>query len=116
MFKAATLRKPIYELGSPIFVTVDISPIGIGWVINQESEDGIRYAICFGAKVLSERQRMYAQVRRELWRIVTIAELDQDYFLWAEVVIETDCLPILRMIYGMFNTKYSYVVVDNILA
>ena len=59
---------------------------------------------------------MYAQVRRELWRIVTIAELDQDYFMWAEVVIETDCLPILRMIYGMFNTKYSYVVVDNILA
>ena len=97
-------------------MTLYTSPIDIGWVINQEDENGIRYAIRFGAKFLSERQRMYAQVRRELWRIVTIAELDQDYFMWAEVVIETDCLPILRMIYGMFNTKYSYVVVDNILA
>mgnify|MGYP007109626400 CR=1 FL=1 len=56
MFKAATLRKPIYELGSPIFVTVDISPIGIGWVINQESEDEVQYSIQFGTKILSERQ------------------------------------------------------------
>jgi hypothetical protein len=47
-------------------VTVDTSPTGIGWVINEEGENDKRFPIRFGAKVLSERQRGYAQVKREL--------------------------------------------------
>jgi hypothetical protein len=35
---------------------VDTSPTRIGWVINQEDEHGNRYAVWFGAKVLSNRQ------------------------------------------------------------
>jgi hypothetical protein len=31
--------------GKPIFVTMDTSPTGIGWVINQEDKDDERYAI-----------------------------------------------------------------------
>ena len=63
---APALWKAAYEKGTPIYVTVDTSPTGIGWVVNQEDEDGIRFPIRFGAKVLSERQRGYAQVKREL--------------------------------------------------
>ena len=83
-----------------IYVTVDTSPTGIGWVINQEGEDGARYAIRFGAKVLSERQRGYTQVKRELWGIVSAVKEDKDYLIGSEVVIETDCLPILGMVLG----------------
>ena len=74
---------------------MDTSPTGIGWVVNQEGEDGTRFPIRFGAKVLSERQRGYAQVKRELWGIVSAVKVDKDYLIGAEVVIETDCLPIL---------------------
>jgi hypothetical protein len=68
---APALRKGVYGNGVPIFMTVDTSPTGIGWVINQEDEDGERFPIRFSAKVLSERQRGYAQVKRELWGIVS---------------------------------------------
>ena len=57
---ALALRKAIYEKGTPMYITVDTSPTGIGWVINQEDEDGIWFPILFGAKVFSERQRGYA--------------------------------------------------------
>ena len=53
---APALRKAVYEKGTPVYITVHTSPTGIGWVVNQEDEDGIRFPIRFGAKVLSERQ------------------------------------------------------------
>jgi hypothetical protein len=56
LLEAPALQKADYTEEKPIFVTVDTSPTGIGWVINQEDEDGNRYAVQFGAKVLSDRQ------------------------------------------------------------
>jgi hypothetical protein len=94
------LRKGVYGNGVPIFVTVDTSPTGIRWVINQEDEDGERFPIRFGVKVLSERQRGYAQVKRELWGIASAVKADRDDLIGTEVVIETDCLPILGMVSG----------------
>jgi hypothetical protein len=85
-------------------VTIDTSSTRIGWVINQEDEDNNRYAIRFGAKVLSDRQRRYAQVKRELWGIVSAIKSDHNYLIGAEVVIETDCQPILGMVSGR-NTQ-----------
>ena len=64
---ASALRKAVYGKDLPIYVTVDTSPTGIGWVINQEYENSTRLPNRFGAKVLSERQRGYPQVKRELW-------------------------------------------------
>ena len=63
---ASALRKAVYGEDIPIYVTVDMSPTRIGWVINQEDENNTRFPIRFGAKVLSGRQRGYAQVKREL--------------------------------------------------
>ena len=47
---AHALRKAFYSKDTPIYV----SPTGIGWVVPQEDEDGMRFPIRFGAKVLSE--------------------------------------------------------------
>ena len=33
---APALRKAVYEKGTPIYITVDTSLTGIGWVVNQE--------------------------------------------------------------------------------
>jgi hypothetical protein len=76
---APELRKGIYRRGVPVYVTVDASPTGIGWVINQEGENGKRFPIRFGAKVLSERQWGYPQVKRELWGIVSVVKADRDH-------------------------------------
>ena len=48
------LRKAIYKEGMPIYVTKDTSPMGIGWVINQEQKDSAWYAIQLEEKVLSK--------------------------------------------------------------
>ena len=50
---APALRKAVYGREILIYVTVDTSPNGIGWVINEEDEDGTKFPIRFGAKVLS---------------------------------------------------------------
>jgi hypothetical protein len=76
--EAPALWKANYAEGKPIFVTMDTSPTGIGWIINQEDEDDNRYAIRFGAKVLNERQRKYAQVKRELWGIFSAVKSDRE--------------------------------------
>jgi hypothetical protein len=57
LIAAPALRKGVYVKGVPIYVTVNTSPTRIEWVINQEDENGARFPIRFGAKVLSERQR-----------------------------------------------------------
>ena len=96
--EAPTLRKAVYGKDTLIYVTVDMSPTGIAWVINQEDHNGMRFPIRFGAKVLSERQQVYAQVKRELWGIVSAVKADKDYLIGTEVIIETDCLPILGIV------------------
>jgi hypothetical protein len=100
LMAASALRKGVYRNGVSIYVTVDTSPTGIGWVINQEGEDGERFPIRFGAKVLRERQRGYAQVKHELWGIVSAVKADRDHLIGMEVVRKTDCLPILGMVPG----------------
>ena len=50
--------------------------------------------------MLSNRQRNYAQVKRELWGIVSAVKADRDYLIGTKVIIETDCLPILGIIAG----------------
>jgi hypothetical protein len=60
------LRQVEYDSGRPVIVTVDTSPIAIGWTVGQDDTDGKRFAIRFGARILTERQRAYPQVKREL--------------------------------------------------
>jgi hypothetical protein len=92
------LRKIDYKCNRPVILTVDTSPIAIGWAIGQDDPDGHRFAVRFGAKVLSARQRAYSQVKRELWGVVSAMKAEKDYLIGAMVVIETDCLPLLGMI------------------
>ena len=43
------LRKVEYAPNTPVYITMDTSPTGIGWVVNQEDEEGTRFPIRFGA-------------------------------------------------------------------
>jgi hypothetical protein len=92
------LKQVDYECGRPVIVTVDTSPIAIGWAVGQDDAEGRRFAIRFGARILTERQRAYPQVKRELWGALTALKADKNYLIGANVVLETDCLPLLGMI------------------
>ena len=92
------LKQVEYKSGRPVIVTVDTSPIAIGWAIGQDDAEGNRFAIRFGARILTERQRAYPQVKRELWGALTALKADRNYLIGANVVLETDCLPLLGMI------------------
>ncbi len=95
---ARVLQQLEYESQRPIVLTVDTSPITIGWVVGQDDEGGRRFATRFGARTLSERQRRYPQIKRELWGILTAMTVEKEYLIGANVVVETDCLPLLGMI------------------
>ena len=81
-----------------MIITVDTSPIAIGWAIGQDDKEGNRFAIRFGARILTERQRAYPQVKRELWGALIALKADRNYSIGANVVLETDCLSLLGMI------------------
>ncbi|KAL3689190.1 hypothetical protein R1sor_015499 [Riccia sorocarpa] len=92
------LRRLSYDCGRPIIITIDTSPKVIGWAVGQDDEQGVRFASRFGAKILPSRQRDYPQVKRELWGVRTAMRTDRDFLIGAQVVLETDCLPLLGMI------------------
>ena len=92
------LRQVEYDSGRPVIVTVDTSPIAIGWAIGQDDLDGKRFAIRFGARILTERQRAYPQVKKELLGALTALKVERNYLIGTNVVLKTDCLPLLGMI------------------
>jgi hypothetical protein len=92
------LRQVEYDSGRPVIVIVDTSSIAIGWAVGQDDIDGKRFAIRFGARILTERQRAYPQVKRELLGALTVLKAERNYLIGANVVLETDCLPLLGMI------------------
>ena len=50
---APVLQQLEYESQRPIMLTVDTSPIAIGWAVGQDDEEGRRFATRFGARTLS---------------------------------------------------------------
>jgi hypothetical protein len=85
-----------------VIVIVNTNPIAIGWAVGQDDTYGKRFFIRFGARILTERQRAYSQVKRELLGALTTLKAERNYLIGANVVLETDCLPLLGMIANCF--------------
>ena len=66
LLNAPVLLKARYDSQHPIIVTINTSPIKIGWAISEEEKDGSRYVVQFGAKFLTEHQRAYPHIKRKL--------------------------------------------------
>ncbi|KAL3676446.1 hypothetical protein R1sor_026394 [Riccia sorocarpa] len=99
VLKSSHCLRPLdYSCGRPIIVTVDTSPKTVGWAVGQDDAEGVRFATRFGARILTQTQRNYPQVKRELWGVLTALKVDKDFLIGAYVVLETDCLPLLGMI------------------
>ena len=85
------LRHVEYDSGRLVIVTVDTSSIAIGWAIGQDDLDGKRFAIRFGARILTKKQK-------ELLGALTILKVERNYLIGTNVMLEIDCLPLLGMI------------------
>ena len=97
--KNSLMSDPIYGVKErPLTLTVDTSPTAIGWVLGQNDESGHRYASRYGAKVFNQRQRNYAQVKRELWGLYTALKVERVHVIGSLLIIETDCKPLLGMV------------------
>jgi hypothetical protein len=92
------LRQIEYDFGKPVIVTIEISSIAIGWVVDQDDVDGRWFAVRFGAKILTKQQRAYLQIKRELLGVFTTLKTERNYLIGANVVLETDCLLLLGII------------------
>ncbi|KAL3682736.1 hypothetical protein R1sor_000758 [Riccia sorocarpa] len=92
------LKQIVYRCGRPVILTTDTSPIAIKWAVGQDDAKGDRFTTRFGARVLSTRQRSYPHVKKEQWGLVTAMKTEKEYLIGAEVVIETDFLPMSGMI------------------
>lgn len=98
LVQAPVLQPPNYADGRSIIIMVDASPAAAGWALGQDADDGRRYAIRFGAKIFSERQRLYSQTKRELWAAKCALHRERNYLIGAPVIVETDCQALLGMI------------------
>ena len=64
---APILHPPQYrDRAKPPILATDASPYGSGWMLGQEDKDGRHYTCHFGAKTFNNRERQYAQIKREL--------------------------------------------------
>jgi hypothetical protein len=87
-----------YACGQPIIMIRDFSPYANGWAVGQDNKNGRRYAARFGARIFTERQRRYPQIKRELWGAKIALKQDRISLIVASIMLETDCLPLLGMI------------------
>ena len=65
--KAPALRPIDYKCGRPVFLSVDTSIYGIGFVLSQDDEHGQRVPARYGSLPLSEVESNYSQAKLELF-------------------------------------------------
>ena len=71
---------------------VDASPVGVGAVLYQVSQDGRqRYIVACWSQLLSEIERRYSQVEREALAVVLACERFRYYLIGCEFTLVTDC-------------------------
>jgi hypothetical protein len=81
----------------PVILTVDTSGIAVGWCLSQMKND-VRRPARFGARLLHDAQKNYSQLKKELWGMMIALKSDVIYLRGANLIIETDCLPLLGII------------------
>jgi hypothetical protein len=102
------LQSPIYD-GRVFYLTTDGGPVGGGATLCQEDAEGQRFVIRYMSFLWSAAERNYAQIKKELAAMVRALKGAKGYIYGAQVIIETDCLPLI----GYLNNKE---VLDPILS
>lgn len=84
---AATLK--YYDVVKPVTLSVDASSEGIGAVILQEGQP-----VAYGSRALTDYQRRYAQIEKELLSIVYGCEKFHQFLYWKDIQLESNHKPL----------------------
>jgi transposase InsO family protein len=85
--EAPVLQKPLPDVQFEVYT--DASKVGVGAVLLQREENGIRY-ICFSSKALAGAQKGYSANRRELLAIVFALQQYRCYLYLNHFTLHTD--------------------------
>lgn len=85
--KAPVLK--YFDVGKDVTLSVDASSEGLGAVLIQEGQP-----VAYGSRALTDCQRRYAQIEKELLAIVYGCEMFKQYVYGKTVHVETDHKPL----------------------
>ena len=86
------LRLP--DVRRPFILQTDASNIGLGAILLQEDDSGIKYPVAFASRKLLPREVHYSTIERECLAIVWGVTKFQEYLYGAEFILETDHQPL----------------------
>ena len=98
--KEVLLNKQVlvhYAPQTPLILSVDASPYGIGVVLSYLMEDGTEQPVEFVSRTLSSAEKNYAQIEKEGLAIIFGIKRFQLYLYEREVTLVTDHQPLARI-------------------
>jgi hypothetical protein len=101
IINSPALRPIIYNSPLPVIVSIDSSPIAVGFILAQIGEDGKRYPARFGSIAWNEREARYSQPKIELYGLFRALHALKIYIIGVQnLIIEMDA----SYIKGMINS------------
>jgi hypothetical protein len=82
------------EFSRPFILQTDASNTGIGVILLQEGEDGVKHPIAFASKKLLPRERRYSTIERECFAITWGVQRFQEFLYGKTFFLETDHEPL----------------------
>ena len=97
---SAPALKPIdYTCGRQIYLSVDTSVIGIGFILSQEDEEGRRAPARYGSLPLSKSQAKYPQCKLELYGLLRALRHYRGFIAGVkDLIVEVDASSIKGML------------------
>ncbi|UYV82952.1 hypothetical protein LAZ67_22001514, partial [Cordylochernes scorpioides] len=87
-----------YNLNSPTELITDASPIGLGAVLIQTQQNGIKRPIAYASRSLTDTEKRYSQIEKETLGCVWAIEHFNTY-IWGRIfVLKTDHKPLIYML------------------
>ena len=87
MVECVTLKLP--DPQKTFIVTCDASKVAVGYVLEQEDDEGLR-PVCFGSRKLKPAEKNYSATELECMAVVDAVQAFRAYLLGKEFLLCTD--------------------------
>ena len=95
LVNAKLLRHP--DMSKQFTLITDASSYAVGAVLSQKGEDNLLHPICYGSSVLTDAQRKWSTVQRELYSLVHFCEKNKNFLLAQTFEVITDNSALLHL-------------------
>ena len=82
------------DVNKTFILQTDASNVGIGAIMLQQREDGIKHPVAFASRKLLPRESNYSTIEKECLAIVSAIGKFQQYLYGSEFILETDHQPL----------------------